>query len=173
MIINACGEGCFKAQTGGVTLMTGPFEGELSSRFKPDILIKNPSSPISPFPAPSSPFVVEGAGEYEIKGVEIFSSQKGVYLVKAEEMRLGFLFPGELNLEKLEDVSDCDILFTPVTDQTEKIVKQLEPKIIIPATPNYHQLLKTFNIKAEPQEKLTIKKKEVPETEMKIIILTS
>ena len=88
-------------------------------------------------------------------------------------MKLGFLPQGELNLEKLEEVSECDILFTPVTEQTEKIVKQLEPKIILPATKNYQSLLKAFDIKSEPQEKLTIKKKEVPATGMQVIILAS
>ena len=153
--------------------MTEPFGEELSSRFKPDILIRRTGVSASNFPPPATPFFIEGCGEYEIKGVEVFSSEKGVYLVKAEEMKLGFLPQGELNLEKLEEVSECDILFTPVTEQTEKIVKQLEPKIVLPATKNYQSLLKAFDIKSEPQEKLTIKKKEVPATGMQVIILAS
>ncbi len=175
MIINACGGGCFKIQTGGVTLMTEPFEEDLSNRFKPDILLKNRYN-LSAFGAKSDYFIIEGPGEYEIKGIEVTGFQKGVYLVKAEEMKLGFVAPvalGKDSFEIAEQLEDVDILFIPVTEQSEKIIKQLEPKIVVPASADYQQLLKAFNQKAEPQEKLTIKKKEVPASGPQIVLLAN
>lgn len=155
--------------------MTEPFEGDLSNRFKPDILLKNRYN-LNVFGAKSDYFVVEGSGEYEIKGIEVTGFQKGVYLVKAEEMKLGFVAPvalGKDSFEIAEQLEDVDILFIPVTEQSEKIIKQLEPKIVVPASADHQQLLKSFNQKADPQEKLTIKKKEVPVTGPQIIILSS
>lgn len=180
MIITACGEGCFKVQTGGVTLMTEPFGGDISARFKPDIILKHRYD-LTPFGTRSmrpagQPFVVEGPGEYEIKGVEVFGFPHGVYLVKAEEMKLGFIgagMPADSDAIKLvEELEGVDILFIPATDAGEKIIKQLEPKIVVPASANPTALLKTFNQKPVPQEKLTIKKKEIPATGMQIVILS-
>ena len=155
--------------------MTEPFEEDLSNRFKPDILLKNRYN-LSAYGTKSDYFIIEGPGEYEVKGIEVIGFQKGVYLVKAEEMKLGFVAPialGKDSFEIAEQLEDVDILFIPITEQSEKIIKQLEPKIVIPASPDYQQLLKAFNQKAEPQEKLTIKKKEVPENGPQIVFLSS
>ena len=95
--------------------------------------------------------------------------------MKAEEMKLGFVAPialGKDSFEIAEQLEDVDILFIPITEQSEKIIKQLEPKIVIPASPDYQQLLKAFNQKAEPQEKLTIKKKDLEGKEGEIVVLS-
>ena len=74
MIINWYGEGCFKVQTGGLVLLTDPFlsqTGLTPPRGKFDIVLKT----LIPLPLSQQENkeekVILGAGEYEIKGIEI------------------------------------------------------------------------------------------------------
>lgn len=101
------------------------------------------------------PFVIEGPGEYEIKGVEVVGvasfhdSKSGfergkntIYNFKVDKMNichLGDLGQENLTDEQVEEIGNTDILLIPVggyftIDATlaVKIVAQLEPKIIIP-----------------------------------------
>ena len=80
MIINWYGEGCFKIQTGGLTLLTDPLEsssGLTPARGKNDLVLKTLTA--WPFEVESGKSKVEseegqlirGAGEYEIQGVSV------------------------------------------------------------------------------------------------------
>lgn len=106
-----------------------------------------------------APFLIEGPGEYERKGVFIqgISSfhdekegkergQNTIYTIDAEEMRLCHLGDfGEIELspEQLEQIGDVDILMIPVggvytidAKGAAKIIAQIEPRIVIPM--HYH-----------------------------------
>ena len=121
--------------------------------------------------------------------------QKGentIYTIEAEEMKLchlGDLGQKELTSEQLESIGDVDILMIPVggiytisAKEAMKIMSQIEPKIIIPMHYQLPKLkiklegldkfLKTVGVKKlEPLPKLSIKKKDILEEEVKIIIL--
>ncbi len=152
-----------------------------------------------------NPFIVEGPGEYEIKGVNIYGtlafhdSKEGkerglntIYVVESEEMRichLGDLGQRELSEEQLEKMGEIDILMVPVggnftlsAEQASRIINQIEPKIVIPM----HYKIPGLNLKidgvdkflkvmgegkVEAQEKLVIKKKELPSEEAKIVVM--
>ena len=108
---------------------------------------------------------------------------KSVYIATIEDMRLGFL--GHISSvpspETLEQFADIDILFVPLRDtnirmhandtniglsaeDAAKIVKQIEPHIVIPSLiKNPKEFLKELGKSAEATEKLTIKKKDVAE----------
>jgi len=102
-----------------------------------------------------SPFVIDGPGEYEKKGVFINGipgfhdnsngKERGritMYTIDAEEMRLlhlGDLGQKELTDEQMERIGDVDILMIPVggtftisSKEAVSIMSQIEPKIIIP-----------------------------------------
>ena len=149
MIINWYGEGSFKISTSGVTILTDPFDSSVglnAPRFKADIILNS-----GPFPAYKSVKEIEGnsvvgAGEYEIKGVDIMGFTAGtgtIYIVKTEDLKLGFLGQlAEMALSEtaMEMASGCDILFVPVggepyleASDAAKLVKKLEPKIVVPA----------------------------------------
>ena len=71
----------------------------------------------------------------------------------------------------LEKLGGADIVFAP--PGSAKLIKQLKPKIIIPAFfKNSKEVAKNFEEKIEEQEKLTIKKKDLP-TSVKVIFLKS
>jgi L-ascorbate metabolism protein UlaG (beta-lactamase superfamily) len=115
-----------------------------------------------------------------------------IYTIETEEMRLchlGDLGQKELEEEQLEKIGDIDVLMLPVGGtytvsgkEAANIMSQMEPKITIPM--HYHipklkikldgldKFLKLLGIKSiEPVNKLSLKKKDIPEGEAKIIIL--
>jgi len=198
MVINWYGEGCFKIQSGQVTILTDPFDsstGLTPPRFKTDITIKTAVEYPLPHNRSETPTVL-GPGEYEIKGVEIsgwpingeskIKDQKSrilktVYLVKVEDLNLGFLghisSPPEATI--VEELGDVDLLFVPaggapyITEEAAaKLIKQIGPKIVVASffrvpglkskVGDVKEFLKELGQKAEPQEKLTIKKKDLP-----------
>lgn len=172
MIINFLGNGSFKIQTGGLTILTEPFSGELSNRLKPDILIRTkiPAAPI-PHPINPTPFIVDGPGEYEIKGVNIIGLPGFNYLIKAEEINIGFIGPAAG--QGLPAVSVIDVLFIPAGGEAIKTIKQLEPKIVIPSAGKVEYLMDGLDQKCAPQEKLTLKKKDLLSEGLKLICLSA
>ena len=103
----------------------------------------------------NNPFIIDGPGEYERKGVFIegipaFHDDKEgkergldtIYTIEAEEMRichLGDFGQKELTPEQLEKIGDIDILMIPVggvftidAKEASKVIAQIEPRIVIP-----------------------------------------
>ncbi len=152
MVINWYGEGCFKIQTGGLTLLTDPFESSVGltpARGKNDLVLKT----LTAWPLKGGEEegrAICGAGEYEIQGVSVSgfpllkeSSEKFLktaYKVVAEDLTLVFLghLSGELAPEANQAFKDADILFIPAggkpfinQESAAKLVKQLSPKFVV------------------------------------------
>jgi L-ascorbate metabolism protein UlaG (beta-lactamase superfamily) len=152
MIINWYGEGCFKIQTGGLTILTDPFEsttGLTPARGKNEIILNT----LTAWPMKEETQegkVIRGGGEYEIQGIVVRGTPlpqdssdkffKTVYRVEAEEISIGFL--GHISemppTEAMEKLKDVDILFIPAAgkpfidqEAAAKLIKQLNPKVII------------------------------------------
>jgi len=127
---------------------------------------------------------------------DVEGKEKGrntIYTIEAEEMKfchLGDLGQKQLTDEQLEKIDTVDVLMIPVGGEgytidssfASKIISQIEPKIVIPmhyALPKLKfkldgvdKFLKTMGVKSpEILNKLTIKKKDVPEEGMEIKIL--
>ena len=109
------------------------------------------------------PFVIDGPGEYEVKGVFIqgISSfhddssgkergQNTIYIIEAEDMRfchLGDLGQKDLTDEQLEKIDGIDVLMIPVggkytidSSGAQKVISEIEPKIVIPMHYNLPKL---------------------------------
>lgn len=193
MIINWYGEGCFKVQTSGLTLLTDPDVGPglTSPRGRADITLKT----LTLWPTPTAKkegVVLIGPGEYEIKNIEISGLAllkestnkffKTIYMAKVEDLNLCFLghladYPEPNILEKLKSV---DVLFIPAggkpfikQELAAKLIKQLDPKLVVASFYKIPKLKrKTDDVKIfakelgqsfESEEKLVVKKKEVAE----------
>lgn len=151
------------------------------------------------------PFVVEGPGEYEIKGVFIqgilswHDSQEGkqhgqntIYTIESEDLRIchmGDIGQKELTDEQLQKIGEVDILMIPVggnytvsEKEAMKIMSQIEPKITIPM--HFHvpklkakvdgveKFLKSLGLKSvKPEQKLSVKKKDILPDEAKVVVL--
>lgn len=194
MVISFYGESCFKIQSGETTLLIDPIDpksGLTAPRFKYDAVIKT----LSPFPPENEgeeAVIVSGPGEYDFKGVKVSGYPlenesagnflKTAYIVTMESIRICLM--GHVSEipqpEVMEHIEEIDIMIipaggSPFIDHKNalKIIRQTQPKIIIPT---FHKVaglkrktedLKVFleeigkeKEKIEPQEKLTIKKKD-------------
>jgi L-ascorbate metabolism protein UlaG (beta-lactamase superfamily) len=151
-----------------------------------------------------SPFLVNGPGEYEIKGIFIQGIQSShssipdkpedntIFTIEAEGIKichLGDLGQKELTDDQIEKIGNVDILMIPIggvytisSKEAQKIVSQIEPKIVIPMHYQIPKLkiklegldkfLKIVGAKSpETLNKLTIKQKDLAEEGTKVVVL--
>lgn len=210
MVITWYGQSCFKIQSGDLVIALDPFSKEIGltpPRFRADILLISHShyDHSNRDSLAGEPMLISGPGEYEAKGVYIRGIQtfhddnegkergtNTVYTIDIEGMRLahcGDLGEKELRDEKLEAMGDIDVLMLPVGgvytidgEIAAKIVKQVEPRFVIPM----HYKISGLTIRLDGvdiflkemgatktaiQEKLVIKKKDIVEEEKTEVIL--
>jgi len=194
------GQTCFKIGTqknkgGAVNILIDLFDKEVG--LKPpkndsDIFISSVSGGKNDSP---SAFLINGPGEYDISGVSvqgIANKNNTIYKIEAEDIKichLGVLDNSGLSTSQIEEIGDIDILMLPVGDQKSldaksaiKIMSEIEPKITIPMyykVPGLKEkldsidvFLKALGIKSlKAEQKLSLKKKDIPSEEAKIVIL--
>jgi L-ascorbate metabolism protein UlaG (beta-lactamase superfamily) len=142
-----------------------------------------------------APFIMDKPGECEIKGVLITATDGSkpdtvIFRLDTEGISLGH--PGNiakpLSDREMEVLSGVDILFVPCDAKSDqgveeevKMVNQVEPRVVIPMNfksdndPNAGEVepflkeMGSGNIAAET--KIIIKKKDLPEEEMKVMLL--
>lgn len=198
MIITHLGRQHFKISVGDLTIAVNPLskdgKGKVS-KYGADITLITTNHPDyngkeQTEHGGKEPFVIEGAGEYEVKDIFIkgFSTpvtlkegktlrtyQNTSYVFVLDNIRITFL--GALS-QKLEGehkaiIDETDVLFIPVGNDefllnpydAHKLAVSLEPKLIIPMDYD-EQSLPIFlkeagSEKVEPVEKLTIKRKDI------------
>ena len=142
------------------------------------------------------PFVVCGPGEYEVKGVAVrgfgvpttygkTATINTIYSIALENMNLcflGALGAADIPAAAKQELDQIDILFVPVGggDVLEhaaayKLAVSLGPKVIVPM--HYDAAtLKSFLKEAgaegtKPQEKLTVKRKDLEGKEAEVVVL--
>lgn len=142
------------------------------------------------------PFVIDGPGEYEVgdvtargygtqtvyEQVERFTTIYQVHLEGMNIVFLGALSEADIDPQILGDLGDIDILFVPIgggdvldVPQASKLATKLEAKCIIPM--HYDEkALKAFlkeegSENGKPQDKLTLKKKDVAVMESEVVVL--
>jgi hypothetical protein len=206
MVISYLGGECFKVSQGDLTLsFNPPGKGSslASAKFGADIALvsldhKDFNGVENAAFGERQPFVIEGAGEYEVKEVAVRGfgtpSKYGgkdtintLYSVTLEGMNLcflGALGTAELPAAAKQELDDIDILFVPVGGEdvlghaaAYKLAVQLGPKAVVPM--HYSPAaLKSFLKEAgaedtKPQEKLTVKKKDLEGKEAEIVVLSA
>jgi len=144
------------------------------------------------------PFNMSDPGEYDVKGVTVtgipLKQEAGyitVFLIESEDMRiLNLTHIKEFNMkeDEVESLGDIDILILPVGGNTvmsasaaSKVVNEIEPKIVIPSHYKMDDLIldldglekfvKEMGGKKEEMDKLTIKKKDLQEEGIKLVVL--
>jgi hypothetical protein len=204
MVISYLGGECFKVTFGDLTIAINP-PGKssklASSKFGADIaLVSLPHEDFNGTENASfgerQPFVISGAGEYEVKGVAVrgfgapttYGKQETIntiYSISLEGMNLCFLGAmgsPELPAAAKQEVDEVDILFVPVGGgevldhaAAYKLAVQLGPKVIVPM--HYDAAsLKLFLKEAgaegtKAEEKLTVKRKDLEGKEAEVVVL--
>jgi L-ascorbate metabolism protein UlaG (beta-lactamase superfamily) len=160
-----------------IRIVIDPFSKEVGLRVKKveaDILLishghydHNNKSAVS-----GNYFLVDSAGEYEVKGVfvkainsfhdNVEGKERGenlIFVIESENLRvchLGDLGQKELSEKQIEEIGRVDVLLIPVggiytisAKEAVKILEQLEPKIAVPM----HYNLPKLKIKLDSPEK--------------------
>lgn len=192
MVITHQGGNYFKIQAGDYAVLIDP---ENQRSFKGAQVIINTVKPtlVEQQEGESAPVWIEHQGEYEIGGVRIHGYSCGwnekakcentAYRITFDNISiavLGHLF-AELDPKTVGVLTDADILIVPAggapfleITKIAKLIRQLEPGIVIPSlTEKPLALLKELNREAKPEEKLTVKKKEIEPKAIKVVWLQS
>lgn len=208
MNINWYGQSCFRIQSKDTSLLIDPFSKEIGlrpPRATDDIILVSHDhyDHNNTENAPENSLLIKGPGEYERAGVYIEGilsfhdnnqgSKRGlntIYMIRLEEIRLchlGDLGQHQLTGEQIEAIGEVDVLFVPVGGrytvdgaQAVEIVKEIEPKIIVPMhykieglnidIDGNQKFVKELGLKPEEVETLKINAKNLPVEETKLII---
>jgi L-ascorbate metabolism protein UlaG (beta-lactamase superfamily) len=196
------GHSFFKIETQGKIIAIDPFHeeniGTKPARFKADVLLSshdhvghNNMDVIL-----GDPFVLKTPGEIEIngifiKGVETYHDNTNgekfgkntIYVIDSENIRLvhlGNFGEKKIKDELLEKLGNVDILLIPISgkylnqpvEDAIGIIKQIEPKIIIPMhygnkqeKDGLEKFVKEIGITPEKLDKLSIKRNNISDDE--------
>jgi len=205
------GLSCFEINTkttnGEVALITDPFDNNtglrLSKTLAADLVAvsHNDSDANNSEAIQNKPFVISIPGEYEVKGVFVYSinaplAEKGsrehcIFRIEVEGMHLVHL--GALNRsltnDELSELGDVDILMLPVgggrvlsPKLATEVIEQLEPRVVIPMTYAVDGLKESLGMVeafykavgvAQPEvtNKLKISQRDLPEEDMRVVTL--
>ena len=199
MIISWHGFNYFKLKNSQHSLVLNPYSLDKTTKFskaKADVVLFTDGDKTKASKIDKESFVIDSAGEYEVSDFFIYGYKiRGqlVYLIIFEGIRI--LFFGEFGHQELsngdlEFMKGVDIFILPVggeelttAKEAVKIIGQIEPRMIIPSchnagsfklkADNVTSFIKEFGVKPEEVDKLKIKKKDLPQEEVKLIILKS
>lgn len=206
MVISYYGAECFKIQQGELTLAFNPpskTSKEKSPKFGADVVFVTTAHPDMNGAEQVSfgerrPFVIEGPGEYELKGImargflaeTAYGGEKrntAIYRVALEGMTLVFLGPlsgAGISAETKAKLEDVDVLFVPVgggevldAAGAHKLAVSLSPALIVPmhyggdGSKELAKFLKECGQSAKPMEKLTLKKKDLEGKKGEVVVL--
>jgi len=144
-------------------------------------------------------FVMRTPGEVEEKGVFIYGihskaadgkTNNTLFRLEVGDISIAHLsdIAHEFTGEELEQLEDVDILLVPVggengatIKQAVNLINQIQPRIVIPMHYKISELksdllpvdkfLKEIGAKSETMPKLKIAKKDLPQDEMKVVVL--
>lgn len=153
------GHSCFRLRGRDVTIVTDPYDrtsGYTLGKVSADVVTVSHQAPdhSNVRAVGGSPQVVDGPGEYEIRGVFITgvaTHREGVgvgpkqrntaYLMEIDDLTVCHLgdLGHVLTPEQVEQMSSADVLLVPVGGsntinavQAAEVVSQIEPKIVVP-----------------------------------------
>ncbi len=208
MIINWLGHSFFKIETQGKIIAIDPFHEEIvgvkPSRFKADIVLSthdhlghNNIDLIM-----GTPFILNTPGEIEIndifvKGIDTYHDndegakhgKNTIFVIDSENIQLAYL--GDFGEKKIKDdllekLGNVDILLMSIVakyrtqpiEEAINIIKQIQPKIIIPMhyskKEDLEKFIKEIGTSPERLEKLNIKRNNISDDEdaqMQLIVL--
>ncbi len=172
MVITYNGNNYFKIQAGEITALIDPLN-QRSFKGATFILKTTPLGEGSP--SPDDPPTFSHQGEYEVKGVYVQGwTENGTTIYKMILDEITVIVLGHLakepSAETQEHLQDADIMIVPAGQKPylspaniAKLIRQSEPALVIPALyENLKPFLKEMEQdECEPEEKITLKKKDL------------
>lgn len=203
MVIQWYGHACFRLQANvqDATVLIDPFDASIGwklPRLTADIVLvstdtkEHAATDAVKKSGDAEPFLIQEAGEYEVRGVLMHALPIGssrVFVIRMDEMTV--LHCGTLNRgfteEELDSINRVDILIVPVgggsvldARKAADLVSQIEPRIVIPMqyrlaglkkqAETLDPFLKELGMKhPEAVDKFKILKKDLPVEEMLLV----
>lgn len=190
MLISWQGFNYFRLQNGDESLIVNPYALDKKTKFgkaKANLVLFSNPEKVEETKMDEDTLVISSAGEYEAKDMFVYGRRVGkqlVYLIIFDGIRVAFLgeFKNqELSNGDLELIEGADILILPVgggdmldAKQAAKIVSQIEPRVVIPSAyegSGVNAFIKEFGVKPEEMDKYKVKKADLPQEDVKLIIL--
>jgi len=214
MIISWLGHSCFKLQdkagAEGITVITDPYDKKIGLKMpsvEADIVTVSHDhyDHNNVAAVRNNPYLVNMAGEYDVKGVAIHGVEsnhddKGghergknvIYRFEIDDISVTHLgdLATTLSDAQLEALVGTDILLIPVggkytldAKKAVEVISQIEPRIVIPMhykTPDLaiddidglEKFIKEFGVKPTEEQKLKISKKDLPQEDVELVILS-
>ncbi|MFC2034143.1 MBL fold metallo-hydrolase [Chloroflexota bacterium] len=207
MEINWLGHSCFKIKSNSATIVTDPYSPDLGyslGELTADIVtVSHDHTGHSYVQSVSGePQIISGPGEYEVSGVliiglrtlhdtsDVNKGKNTVYLMEMDEISVCHLgdLGHVLTSDQIEEMDHVDVLLLPVggvstidASIATEVVRQLEPKIVVPM----HYKTEVLNKELEPvdnffkemgfkqvtsQPKLTFTKNSLPLTTQVVLL---
>lgn len=211
MRIRFLGHACFKLKTKTATVVSDPYSSEVGfamPQVKADIVTVSHDHFDHNYieAVKGHPFVVKGPGEYEIKEVALtglttfHDNKKGekrgqntIYVITAEDLNICHLgdLGHTLKTKTIEQLGEIDVLLVPVGGEftldvakAVELVKQLEPRLVIPMhyrtkkhdadkfakLKSVADFLQELGVEKKQEEKLSVSKSGLGE-EMEVVVL--
>ena len=204
MIITYYGEQFFKVSQGDTTIAFNPTDksetkDKKGTRFGADIVLSTTHHPLyngieQVSFGDKEPFVIDGAGDYEVKGIFVHGTQTTATLDKKPYMNtmysltmegISMTFLGALTevpkRDDIEGLTSPDILFVPFGGElidpaaAYRFAVSLEPSIMIPMASDEKSLaifLKEAGVpKVEALDKLVLKRKDLDMKVAEVVVL--
>lgn len=135
------------------------------------------------------PFIIEHAGEYEVRGVAVTGiplprkdgGAHTAYRIDAENMRVGFLgaLDRAMTDKEVEAFGTIDVLIVPTGEgllsasAAAEVVAAIEPRMVIPSyTEDPSAFCRELSCPSESTQKLKLVRSGLPEEDMKVVTLT-
>ncbi|OIO50233.1 MAG: hypothetical protein COV41_00380 [Candidatus Brennerbacteria bacterium CG11_big_fil_rev_8_21_14_0_20_43_10] len=168
-----------------------------SPRFKANIMLISQHTPLynSASGIDNNPFVIDQPGEYEVGGIFFYGIQtpsaNTAFVIRSEDITIAYLAgmkDVKLSEEIMRRFENADILIVPSggddvynSSQAARIAAQLEPCLVIPMHykvsgmkgkwQGVDAFIKEMNAQPESQDKLNIRKRDIPKEGMRVVVL--
>lgn len=201
MVITYFGKSYFKLTLGDLTIaINPPSKTQKPNRFGADIAlittnIDDMNDPETVTLGEKTPFVIDGPGSYEVRGLHVAGAQTTVTIGKQDYINTvyGFELDGikvaflgmtndekALSAEAKEIASNADMVFLPVLDDPAgayKAALSFDPNMIVPYWYNADTVARFLKEggqeKNEVQEKATLKRRDLDGKEGQILVLAA
>ena len=199
MTISWLGFNYFKLQNSHRSLIFNPYSLDKTTKFakaKADVVLFSDHTKVAGAKLDKDSFVVDSPGEYEASEIFIYGRRVGnniIYMVIFEDIKIVFLGEfghGDLSNGDLELIEGADILILPVgggdlltAKEATKLISKIEPRLVIPSchkagsfklkADSVTSFVKEFGVKPEEHDKFKVKKNDLPQEDVKSIILKS
>jgi L-ascorbate metabolism protein UlaG (beta-lactamase superfamily) len=197
MHISWYGFNYFKLQNSNRSLIFNPYSLDKVKKFskcKAEIILFSDPKQVARSKFNNDAFVIDSAGEFEVSDIFVYGRKIAgniVYLIIFDDIKIAFL--GEFGHQEmsngdLELIEGVDVLILPVgggdlttSKEASKIISQVDPMIVIPSChadgsgklnlDAVSTFIKEFGVKPEETEKFNLKKKDLFEEEVRLVVL--